>query len=147
MPPSPPCAARTRPGPGLRTLGTCKARTGDSERFGGGGGIPGPDAAESAREDGLYGDFSGSVDPWHPRKPGPKRLTAHKAAVKLRQEKTDRLVLACASCPTTKPSKRRPLRWATIARALAARFDLQAGEVREALTAEIAAERGRMGTP
>ena len=75
------------------------------------------------------------------------RTTAHKAAVKLRQEKTDRLVLACASCPTTKPSKRRPLRWATIARALAARFDLQAGEVREALTAEIAAERGRMGTP
>ena len=37
LPPSPPCAARTRPGPGLRTLGTCKARTGDSERFGGGG--------------------------------------------------------------------------------------------------------------
>ena len=34
-------------------------------------------------------------------------------------------------------------RWATVARRLAARFDLQAGEVREALTAEIATERGR----
>ena len=34
---------------------------------------------KSAREDGLYGDFSGSVDPWHPRKPGPQTpLGSHK---------------------------------------------------------------------
>ena len=78
------------------------------------------------------------------------RTTAHKAAVKLRAEKSDRLVLACASCPTTKPSKRRPPRWGTIARRLAERFDLAAGEVREALAAELAAERQREmgpGTP
>ena len=43
------------------------------------------------------------------------RTTAHKAAVKLRAEKSDRLVLACGSC----------------------------GEVREALTEVLAAERGR----
>ena len=71
------------------------------------------------------------------------RKTAHKTAVRLRPAAEDRLVLACASCPTTKPSKRRPPRWGTIARALAARFDLPAGEVREALAVELAADRDR----
>ena len=71
------------------------------------------------------------------------RKTAHKAAVKLKPESEDRLVLACESCPTTRPSKRRPPRWGAIARNLAQRFDLPAGEVREALAAELAAERGR----
>ena len=57
------------------------------------------------------------------------RTTAHKAAVKLRAEKSDRLVLACASCPETKPLKRKQPRVGTIARRLAERFDLPAGEV------------------
>ena len=75
------------------------------------------------------------------------RTTAHKAAVKLRQEKTDRLVLACASCPTTKPSKRRPPRWSVVARAVAARFDLKPVAVREVLTEALEAERERPTTP
>ena len=69
--------------------------------------------------------------------------TAYRWAARQRPEAGDRLVLACSSCPTTKPSKRRPPRWATIARALAARFDLPAGEVREALGAALAADRNR----
>ena len=73
------------------------------------------------------------------------RTTAHKAAVKLRAEKSDRLVLVCASCPTTKPSKRRPPRWSVIARAVAERFDLKPGVVREVLTEALEAERGRPG--
>jgi hypothetical protein len=75
------------------------------------------------------------------------RTTAHKAAVKLRAEKSDRLVLACSSCPETKPSKRKQPRVGTIARRLAERFDLPAGEVREALAAELAAERERTAPP
>ena len=71
------------------------------------------------------------------------RKTAHKVAVKLRPAAEDRLVLACEACPPTKPSKRRPPRGGTIARRLAERFDLPAGELREALAAELAAERGR----
>ena len=71
------------------------------------------------------------------------RKTAHKAAVKLRPGSEDRLVLACSSCPKTRPSQRKPPRWATIARRLAQRFDLPAGEVRQALVDELAAERGR----
>ena len=71
------------------------------------------------------------------------RTAAHNWATRQRDEKSDRLVLACESCPVTKPSKRRPLRWATIARRLADRFDLQAGDVRDALAAELAAERSR----
>ena len=69
--------------------------------------------------------------------------TAYRWAARQRTEKGDRLVLACDACPETRPSKRRPPRWATIARALAARFDLPAGEVREALGAALAADRDR----
>ena len=75
------------------------------------------------------------------------RTTAHKAAVKLRAEKSDRLVLACSSCPETKPLKRKQPRVGTIARRLAERFDLPAGEVREVLAAELAAERERTTPP
>ena len=77
--------------------------------------------------------------------------TAYRWAAHQRTEKGDRLVLACEVCPETKPSRRRPPRWATIARRLAERFDLPAGEVREALAVELAADRDRAasqkGTP
>ena len=49
------------------------------------------------------------------------RTTAHRWATKQRPDKGDRLVLACTECPTTRPSKRRPPRWATVARQVAAR--------------------------
>ena len=42
---------------------------------------------------------------------------------------------------------RKQPRWGTIARWLAERFDLPAGEVREALAAELAAERERTAPP
>ena len=71
------------------------------------------------------------------------RKTAHKAAVKLKPASEDRLVLACSSCPATRPSKRRPPRWGAIARAVAERFDLQAAAVRQVLTDALEAERGR----
>ena len=75
--------------------------------------------------------------------PYESRHTATSVARRLRSNGADRLVLACEACPPTQPSKRRPPRWATIARRLAARFSLPAGDVREALAAELAAERGR----
>ena len=67
--------------------------------------------------------------------------TAHRWATGQRPEKGDRLVLGCEACPETRPSKRRPPRWGAIARRLAARFDWPASEVREALAAELAADR------
>ena len=67
--------------------------------------------------------------------------TAHRWATGQRPEKGDRLVLGCDACPATKPSKRRPPRWGSIARGLAARFDWPASEVREALASELAADR------
>ena len=67
--------------------------------------------------------------------------TAHRWAAGQRPEKGDRLVLGCDACPATRPSKRRPPRWGSIARGLAARFDWPASEVREALAAELAADR------
>ena len=71
------------------------------------------------------------------------RHTATSVARRLRLNGADRLVLGCEACPETRPSRRRPPRWGTIARRLAERFDLPAGELREALAAELAAERGR----
>lgn len=71
------------------------------------------------------------------------RHTATSVARRLRPNAADRLVLGCEACPATRPSKRKAPRWGAIARRLAARFELPAGEVREALAAEFAAERGR----
>ena len=71
------------------------------------------------------------------------RTTANKAAVRLRSTAADRLVLRCESCPSTRPSKRRPPRWALVARNLAARFSIDANELRTALVSELAAERER----
>ena len=71
------------------------------------------------------------------------RTTAHKWATKQRSEKADRLVLACESCPATRPSKRKPPRWSVVARELAEAFGLKPAAVRERLTAALAAERDR----
>ena len=69
--------------------------------------------------------------------------TAHRYAEKLRPDKADRLVLACEQCPPTAPSKRRPMRWATVARAVAAAIGAEPAAVRAALAAALAAERER----
>ena len=46
-------------------------------------------------------------------RPFTDRTTAHRWAAKQRPGKEDRLVLACTEYPPTRPSKRRPPRWAT----------------------------------
>ena len=69
--------------------------------------------------------------------------TAHRWASGQRPKRAIGWSWGCSSCPATRPSKRRPPRWGTIARRLAARFNWPAGEVREALAAELAAERDR----
>ena len=69
--------------------------------------------------------------------------TAHRYAEKLRPDKGDRLVLACEACPPTAPSKRRPPRWATLARQVAAALDADPAAVRAALATALAAERER----
>ena len=69
--------------------------------------------------------------------------TAHRYAEKLRPDKGDRLVLACEACPTTRPSKRRPMRWATVARQVAAAVGAEPAAVRRALATALAAERER----
>ena len=63
--------------------------------------------------------------------------TAHRYAEKLRPDKGDRLVLACEACPTTRPSKRRPMRWATVARQVAAAVGAEPAAVRAALAAAV----------
>ena len=57
---------------------------------------------------------------------------AHRWATKPRPDKADRLVLACEHCPPTRPSKRRPPRWATVARQVAARPSAASLRVRPA---------------
>ena len=69
--------------------------------------------------------------------------TAHRYAEKLRPDKADRLVLGCEQCPTTTPSKRRPPRWATVARQVAAAVGAEPAAVRAALAGALAAERQR----
>ena len=69
--------------------------------------------------------------------------TAHRYAEKLRPDKGDRLVLACEQCPTTQASKRRPPRWAAVARAVAQAVGAEPAAVRAALAAALAAERQR----
>ena len=69
--------------------------------------------------------------------------TAHRYAEKLRPDKGDRLVLGCTECPPTRPSKRRPPRWATVARQVAAAVGAEPAAVRRALATALAAERER----
>ena len=76
-------------------------------------------------------------------RPFAERSTAHRWAQKQRPDKADRLVLACTECPPTKPSRRRPPRWATVARQIAAAVGAEPGAVRAALNAALAAERQR----
>ena len=76
-------------------------------------------------------------------RPFAERTTAHRWATKQRPDKADRLVLACTACPSTRPSKRRPPRWATVARQVAAAVGAEPAAVRAALAAALAAERER----
>ena len=69
--------------------------------------------------------------------------TAHRYAEKLRPDKADRLVLACTECPVTVASKRRPTRWATVARQVAAELGAEPSAVRVALATALSAERQR----
>ena len=61
------------------------------------------------------------------------RTTAHRWTAKQRPNKADRLVPACTGCPPTRPSKRRPPRWATVARQVAAAVGAEPTAVRAAL--------------
>ena len=76
-------------------------------------------------------------------KPYKSRAHANKVAAALRASPDDRMVRACTECPVTKPSKRRPPRWATVARAVAAELGAEPAAVRRALTTALAAERQR----
>ncbi len=71
------------------------------------------------------------------------RTVAHKWAVKQRANSADRFILGCSECPESRPSRRRPPRWPVVARAVAAAVGAPAPQVREALAAALAAERGR----
>ena len=63
------------------------------------------------------------------------RTACHKWAAKQRPAKEDRLVLACSKCPESRPSRRRPIRWGHVARALGVKLP--------ALRAAIETERRR----
>ena len=76
-------------------------------------------------------------------RPFADRTTAHRWATRQRPDQADRLVLKCTECPPTRPSKRRPPRWATVARQVAAKLGAEPAAVRAALAAALAAERQR----
>ena len=61
----------------------------------------------------------------------------------MRATPDDRMVRACTECPTTTPSKRRPPRWATVARQVAAAVGAEPAAVRAALAAALTTERQR----
>ena len=46
------------------------------------------------------------------------RTACHRWAAKQRQAKEDRLVLACVSCPVSRKSRRRAIRWGHVAKEL-----------------------------
>lgn len=71
------------------------------------------------------------------------RTVAHKWAAKKRPDSADRFVRGCTCCPESRPSRRRPPRWSVVARTVAEAVGAPAGQVREALAAALAAERGR----
>ena len=76
-------------------------------------------------------------------RPFADRTTCYRWATKQRPDKGDRLVLVCEQCPTTAPSKRRPPRWAAVARQVAAAVGADPAAVRAALDAALDAERQR----
>ena len=76
-------------------------------------------------------------------KPYQSRAHANKVAAGLRASPDDRMVRGCVKCPVTRPSKRRPTRWATVARAVAAELGAEPSAVRAALDAALAVERQR----
>ncbi|MDE3262516.1 MAG: hypothetical protein OYL41_11105 [Acidobacteriota bacterium] len=72
-----------------------------------------------------------------------ERSTGHRWAAKRRPAAADRRVLACTDCPTSRPSRRRSPRPAVVARAIAEAVGAPVAQVRQALDAVNAAERGR----
>ena len=69
------------------------------------------------------------------------RHTATKAARRLRPDVADRLVLACLTCPKSRPSRRREPRWSMVARAVAQALGAPATQVRAVVKAAVAADR------
>ena len=63
------------------------------------------------------------------------RTVGYRWAAKQRPAKEDRLVLACVSCPVSRKSRRRPIRWGHVARAVGVKLP--------ALRAAIETERRR----
>ena len=77
---------------------------------------------------------AGRIFTMHARRFG-DRTVAHKWAARQRPSKDDRLILACVACPVSRPSRRRPIRWGHVAKAI--------GVELPALRAAIEAERRR----
>ena len=77
---------------------------------------------------------AGRIFTMHARRFG-DRTVAHKWAARQRPSKDDRLILACVACPVSRPSRRRPIRWGHVAKAL--------GVELPALRAAIETERRR----
>ena len=75
------------------------------------------------------------------------RVTAAKAAERLEPDPTRRMVRSCAACPPAVRSRRRPMRWGTVARSMARALGANPGAVTAALTAALAAERTRPERP
>ena len=71
------------------------------------------------------------------------RPTAHRWAERQRPAPGDRMVLSCTECPPPKPSRRRPPRWATVARTVAAAVGVPAEQLREALDEALKTEKDR----
>ena len=71
------------------------------------------------------------------------RTTAHRYAERQRPDARDRFVLSCTDCPPPKPSRRRPPRWATVARTVAAAVGVPAEQLREALDEALKTEKDR----
>ena len=71
------------------------------------------------------------------------RTVCHKWAAKQRPDKADRLVLACEECPPSRRSRRRPVRWSTVAGEVAAEIGANPAALREALREALERERAR----
>ena len=69
------------------------------------------------------------------------RSHANKDAVALRPDQRDRMVRECEQCPESRRSRRRPPRWAKVAREVAETVGADPAAVRTALEAALAGER------
>ena len=71
------------------------------------------------------------------------RSHANKDAAALQPDPGDRMVRECLVCPPSKRSKRRPVRWALIAKEVATAVGADPAIIREALRAALERERDR----